>query len=87
MNAEAVYLRSHKREVLTPYSILFGIANLVMARALAPHYGAVWVCIGYMLNSFIFGFGLITWIFLRKRKEWHQNLEPSAAEFSLNPLQ
>jgi len=71
VNSQAIYLRSHKREVLMPSALLSGVATLICTRLLAPHYGALGVSIGYLFTSLVFGLLLVTVIFFRSRREWH----------------
>jgi hypothetical protein len=71
VNAQAIYLRSHKREVLMPSAILGGVATLLLTKSLAPRYGSLGVSAGYLLSSTVFGFFLVSYIFIRSRKTWH----------------
>lgn len=71
VNAEAIYLRSHKREVLMPSAVLGGLVTLLLTRLLAPRYGAFGISVGYFFSTLIFGFFLVNYIFIRSRRKWH----------------
>jgi O-antigen/teichoic acid export membrane protein len=71
VNAEALYLRAHKKEPFLGLSILGGIAVGVVTFTLGRISGADAVILGYFLLSLIVGLGLSTWVFVRKRHAWH----------------
>jgi hypothetical protein len=69
--AEAVYLRAHKQEpllgVFIASAIAIGASTLILGRA----YGATGMMLGYFAATLFVSVGGGTWVFLRKRREWH----------------
>jgi len=69
--AEAVYLRAHKQEpLLGPFiasALAVGASTLFLGRA----YGAAGMMLGYFATTLLVSLGGGTWVFLRKRREWH----------------
>ena len=69
--SEALYLRAHKREPFliqaVMVAILLGCATLVLGR----YWGANAVTVGYFMIGGVFGLVSGTYIFLSKRREWH----------------
>jgi len=69
--AEAVYLRAHKQEpLLGPFiasALAVGTSTLFLGRA----YGAAGMILGYFATTLLVSLGGGTWVFLRKRREWH----------------
>jgi hypothetical protein len=69
--AEAVYLRAHKREPFLPMyaasALLIATSTLLLGRA----FGATGMMFGYCLATTVVSLGGGTWIFIRKRREWH----------------
>ena len=72
VGAEAIYLRVHKEEPFLVLSLLvaalMGVCNLLLAAPL----GATGLMLGYFLVYLTVGLGGGTWIFMQKRKLWHQ---------------
>ncbi|MGZ8853718.1 MAG: hypothetical protein ACXW2X_10010, partial [Thermoanaerobaculia bacterium] len=69
--AEAVYLRAHKRE---PFLGIYIASALVIAPStffLGRAYGATGMMFGYFVATAVVTLGGGTWVFLRKRREWH----------------
>lgn len=77
VGAEAVYLRAHKQEPLLIPSLLGGLLVCLSSYVLARPFGATGMMAGYLGISLVLGAGLGTVVFVRKRREWHE--EPSAA--------
>lgn len=68
---EAVYLRAHKREPFLVLSVLVALltaANTLIAGRL---WGAAGITVGYFIWGGIFQLILGTWIFIKRRREWH----------------
>ena len=68
---QAVYLRAHKQEPLLGIFIASGIAVAACALILGRPYGATGMMLGYFLTTLVISLGGGTWVFLRKRREWH----------------
>lgn len=68
---EAVYLRAHKKEPFLIVSVL--VASLMAASTLlgGRYWGSTAISIGYLLWSGFFQLALGTYIFLKRRREWH----------------
>lgn len=81
VGAEAIYLRGHKQEpfliLSVSVAVLIGLSNLLLARAL----GITGMMLGYFVIYLVVGLGGGTWIFIQKRRLWHQ---PEPAVSSLN---
>jgi O-antigen/teichoic acid export membrane protein len=69
--AEAVYLRAHKQEPLLGIFIASGIAVATCAVTLGRTYGATGMMLGYFVTTLVISLGGGTWVFVRKRREWH----------------
>lgn len=68
---EAVYLRSHKREPFLVLSLLIGVLVGLSTYFLGKRFGATGMMGGYFVVNLVLGFGVGTWIFIQKRREWH----------------
>ena len=71
--AEAVYLRSHKREPFLVQSLLAGGTIAGLSWLLGRPFGAVGMMAGYLAVSLSVGVGMGTYLFVRKRREWHSD--------------
>lgn len=69
--SEAIYLRAHKKEPFLYQSILVGILTGISTLITARLWGAAGVTIGYFFTSGIVGLICATFIFINKRREWH----------------
>jgi O-antigen/teichoic acid export membrane protein len=69
--AEAVYLRAHKQEPLLGIFIASGIAVAACALTLGRMYGPTGMMLGYFFTTLVISVGGGTWVFVRKRREWH----------------
>ena len=69
--AEAVYLRAHKREPFLVISLAVGGLTAASTMTLGRQYGALGVTSGYLLVSVSVGLIGGSWIFRRKRRQWH----------------
>lgn len=69
--AQAIYLRAHKQEPFLLISILTGFIVGPSAYLLGRPFGATGMMAGYLAASAVLGLGVGSWIFMRKRREWH----------------
>ena len=69
--AQAVYLRAHKREPLLGIFIASGLTVAASTLLVGRVYGPTGMMLGYFLTSLVVSLGGGTWVFLRKRREWH----------------
>ena len=69
--AQAVYLRAHKQEPLLGIFIASGIAVAASQSSSAAPYGATGMMLGYFVTTLVISLGGGTWVFMRKRREWH----------------
>ncbi len=69
--AEAVYLRCHKREpflgIYLTSALVISSSTFVFGRA----FGATGMMAGYFASTLVVSLGGGTWVFMRKRQEWH----------------
>jgi hypothetical protein len=79
-NSEALYLRAHKREPFLLFSIAVGVLTACTTLVLGKLWGASGMTLGYFCTSGIFGLAYGTYIFITKRRQWHQT--PSLEESS-----
>jgi len=69
--AQAVYLRAHKQEPLLWIFIAGSVAVAGCALILGRRFGATGMMLGYLLTTLVVSLGGGTWVFGRKRREWH----------------
>ena len=69
--AEAVYLRAHKQEPLLGVFIASAVAIAASTLILGRAYGATGMMLGYFVATLFVSVGGGTWVFVRKRREWH----------------
>lgn len=69
--AEAVYLRAHKQEPLLWVSVTAALAMGLSTWLLGRSYGAQGMIAGYFIASVVISLGAGTFVFLRKRRQWH----------------
>jgi hypothetical protein len=67
----SVYLRAHKQEPFLLLSIVNGILICLSTFLLGRTYGVNGMMIGYLVINTIVGVGYGNFIFITKRKEWH----------------
>jgi O-antigen/teichoic acid export membrane protein len=72
--SEALYLRAHKREPFLPVSIAVGVLTACSTLLLGKLWGAQGVTLGYFCTSGVFGLAFGTYIFITKRRQWHDLL-------------
>ena len=69
----ALYLRSHKKEPFMRLSIINGILMTISSLFMGRYYGADGMMLGYFaINTFVIA-SYASYIFLKKREEWHLN--------------
>jgi hypothetical protein len=69
--AEAVYLRAHKQEPLLGVYVASAIAVSASTFFIGRIYGATGMMLGYFIATLLVSLGGSTWLFQRKRREWH----------------
>ncbi len=70
--AQGIYLRAHKRDPFLPLSLTVGVLVSAASFLLVKPYGATGLMLGYFLVYLLVGLGGGTWLFVCKRREWHQ---------------
>ncbi len=70
--AEALYLRAHKREPFIGISVAIAVLVTGSSFVLAPRFGAAGMTVASFLINTLVGLGIGTWIFVTKRREWHE---------------
>ncbi len=68
---ESIYLRAHKQEPFLAMSLVWGGLILLSSLTLGRKFGATGMMLGYFVINTIVGLGSGTWIFVRKRVQWH----------------
>jgi O-antigen/teichoic acid export membrane protein len=69
--AETVYLRAHKQEPLLGVYVASAVAVSASTFFLGRAYGATGMMLGYFTATLVVSLGGSTWVFRRKRREWH----------------
>ena len=69
--SEALYLRAHKREPFLLPTVISAILIGSLTFFLGKYYGANAVVVGFIAQGMIFGLPSGTYIFVTKRREWH----------------
>jgi hypothetical protein len=72
--AQAAYLRAHKKEPFLVNSIVLGALIAASTYFLGRAYGATGMAVGYFLLGGIGGLAWGTWIFVTKRRDWHEGI-------------
>jgi hypothetical protein len=67
----SVYLRAHKQEPFLFLSIVNGLFMCVSTFILGKFYGVNGMMIGYLAINALIGVGYGSFVFVRKRREWH----------------
>ena len=70
--AQAAYLRAHKQEPFLLNSVIGGILMAFSTYFLGKWYGAFGAAAGYFFLALIIGLSWAMWIFISKRRQWHQ---------------
>lgn len=71
VNGEAYYLRAHKREPLVYFWIAIAVISVAITVWTGKYWGAAGVTIGYFLIGGLLRLFATTFVFLKKRQEWH----------------
>jgi hypothetical protein len=69
--SEALYLRAHKQEPFLIQAVTVAIMLSCATWLLGKYIGAGAVTVGYFLIGGVFGVASGTYIFVTKRREWH----------------
>jgi len=69
--SQALYLRAHKEEPFLLQAVLSAILISSLTFILGKYYGADAIVVGLSLQGFLFGFPYATYIFVTKRRKWH----------------
>ncbi len=72
VGAMGIYLRAHKQEPFLLISLLGGVLVCLSSSTLGRLFGATGMMAGNLAISFL-GLGLGTSVFVRKRREWHED--------------
>jgi hypothetical protein len=72
ISSEAIYLRSHKREPFLALSIVGGALSVCSTVFLGKLWGAAGVTMGSFFLTATIGLGFGTYIFITKRRQWHE---------------
>jgi len=70
--SEALYLRAHKQEPFLAPTVISATLIGILAFFLGKYYGADAVVLGLFAQSLLFGLPSGTYVFITKRKLWHQ---------------
>jgi len=71
-DCEAIYLHAHKQDPFIPISLVAGPILGVSTYFLGRFYGAAGIITGWAILVPLLYLGWGTWIFTRKRREWHR---------------
>lgn len=80
--SEALYLRAHKQEPFLIQAVTVAIMLGCATWLLGKYLGAGAVTVGYFFIGGLFGIASGTYIFVTKRREWHQ--QPIGAKIALS---
>jgi hypothetical protein len=67
----AIYLRAHKKEVLTPTGIISGVVMALLVWQLGKNYGALGVGASYLFVFSCVSFPLVLYVWKRSKLDWH----------------
>jgi hypothetical protein len=68
---QSYYLRAHKEEPFLWFWVWIAVASVISVTWGGKHYGAMGVTIAYLLTGGFLRLSAGTYVFLRKRREWH----------------
>jgi hypothetical protein len=71
--SEALYLRAHKEEPFLGQAVISAILIASLTLFLGKYYGANAIVLGLFIQGVLFGFPYATYIFVTKRKNWHES--------------
>jgi O-antigen/teichoic acid export membrane protein len=69
---QAIYLRAHKQEPFLVNSLAGAVIVPLIIFFLGRPYGGFGIAVGLFFGNLFIGLPWATWIFLRKRKQWHE---------------
>lgn len=69
--SQALYLRAHKQEPFLGQAVISAILIGSLTLFLGKYYGANAIVLGLIIQGLLFGFPYATYIFVSKRKQWH----------------
>lgn len=78
--SEALYLRAHKREPFLWTSIVLAILVGCATFPLARYWGTNGVVVGYFILGGLLSLGLGTYVFVARRREWHEGYHEGKPE-------
>jgi O-antigen/teichoic acid export membrane protein len=83
---EAIYLRAHKREPFLVVTVIGSIFTII-ATLLLARFGAGAIAVGYFGLTIFFGLPAGTYVFITKRREWHDKSRyiPDAMDLNYRP--
>ncbi len=76
--AQAYYLRAHKKEPFLAFWVAIAVLAAVSMTLLARRWGTAGITLGYFACAGLLRCGAATWVFFRKRAEWHAPPPPPA---------
>jgi O-antigen/teichoic acid export membrane protein len=68
---QSYYLRAHKEEPFLWFWVWIAIASVITVTWGGKHHGAMGVTIAYLLTGGVLRLSAGTYVFFRKRREWH----------------
>lgn len=68
----ALYLRAHKREVLTPVGIISGLLMAVLALYFGRNFGSIGISASYLSVMALFTFPAAYFLWKKSKNEWHK---------------
>jgi hypothetical protein len=78
-SCQALYLRAHKREPFLVITVIGAVLGGCMTVIVAKLYGVNAVIVGNFVLCLVYGIPYGTYIFITKRREWHNAPTPSSA--------
>ena len=69
---EAIYLRAHKQEPFLWISVCAAPLIVAVIYFLGRPYAETGMMFGYLAVTLVMGLGGGTWIFVKKRRQWHE---------------
>ena len=72
---QAAYLRAHKKEPFLILSIVQGLSTCLSLWVLGRWYGTLGMVAGYLAVVALFALPYGTYVWSRRRKEWHRDIE------------
>ncbi|MDR3739249.1 MAG: hypothetical protein P4L40_09540 [Terracidiphilus sp.] len=79
VTSEALYLRAHKQEPFLPQAVISAVLIGFLTFFLGKNFGANAVVVGLVAQGVLFGLPYGTYIFVTKRRAWHNARSEAAA--------